>query len=185
MQELEALQKALEPLQNLILRLAKVGATAKDDQLTEVNLCLVDARKTDAEMRARLFVLQVARKYDLATAHKMSRRKAGEYDDPDLAKVLEENEKREDKLKRERERAKSQSPATKRARFSAGNNLYQRSSSMGFQNQTSPLAAAYPGARPAGYGGFSRKSVFQTREPKVCHSCGQQGHFIKHCPNKK
>ena len=84
------MQKALEPLQNMILRLAKVGATAKDEQLTEVNLCLADARKTDAEMRARLFVLQVARKYDLATAHKMSRRKAGEFDDPDLAKVLEE-----------------------------------------------------------------------------------------------
>lgn len=179
------MQKALEPLQNMILRLAKVGATAKDEQLTEVNLCLADARKTDAEMRARLFVLQVARKYDLATAHKMSRRKAGEFDDPDLAKVLEENEKRDDKLKRDRERAKSQSPAAKRGRASAGNGMFQRSSSMGFQNMASPLAAVYPGARPAGYGGFSRKSVFQTRDPKGCHSCGQQGHFIKHCPNKK
>ena len=179
------MQKALEPLQNLILRLAKVAAKATDEQLTEVNICLTDARKTDGEMRARLFVLQVARKYDLATAHKMSRRKAGEYDDPDLAKVLEENEKREDKLKRDRERAKSQSPATKRGRFGPGNNMFQRSSSVGFQHQSSPLAAAYPGARPAGYGGFSRKSVFQTREPKGCNSCGQIGHFIKHCPNKK
>ena len=184
-QELESLQKALEPLQNLILRLDKVAAKAKDEQLTEVNICLTDARKTDEEMRARLFVLQVARKYDLATAHKMSRRKAGEYDDPDLAKVLEENEKREDKLKRDRERAKSQSPATKRSRFGPGNNMFQRSPSVGFQTQTSPLAAVYPGARPAGYGGFSRKSTFQTREPKGCHSCGQIGHFIKHCPNKK
>ena len=59
------MQKALEPLQNLILRLAKVAAKATDEQLTEVNICLTDARKTDGEMRARLFVLQVARKYIL------------------------------------------------------------------------------------------------------------------------
>ena len=68
-------------------------STAKDQDLIKIELCLVDARKTEAEMRARLFVLQVAKKYDLATAHKMMRRKTGEYDDPDLAKVLEENDK--------------------------------------------------------------------------------------------
>ena len=115
-----------------------------------------DAHKTEAGMRARLFVLQVARKYDLATAHKMSRCKAGKYDDSDLAKVLEENEKRDEKLKRERERAKSQSPAAKRGRFPHSNTLFQRSSSMGFQAQSSPLAGAYPSTRPPGYGGFSR-----------------------------
>jgi hypothetical protein len=60
-QELESLQKALEPTQNMIQRLVKMGATAKDDELEQINLCLLDARKTDAEMRARLFVLQVAK----------------------------------------------------------------------------------------------------------------------------
>ena len=57
-------------------------------------------------MRDRLFVLQVWRKYDQETADKLARRKAGEFLDPELAKVLEEREKKMDREKREREREK-------------------------------------------------------------------------------
>ena len=44
---------------------------------------------------------QVWRKYDQETADKFARRKAGEFLDPDLAKVLKEQEKRADRIKRE------------------------------------------------------------------------------------
>jgi hypothetical protein len=48
-----------------------------------------------------LMMPQVWRKYDQETADKFARRKAGEFLDPDLAKVLEEQEKRADRIKRE------------------------------------------------------------------------------------
>ena len=181
---MESLQKGIEPLQNSILRLAKLGSTANEQNLIEIDLCLVDARKTEAEMRARLFVLQVAKKYDLATAHKMTRRKAGEYNDPELAKVLEENDKRDEKLKRERERNKFQVPA-KRARYATGNASFQHNSSGSYHAQTAALAFPYTGSRPSGYGGYNKRGGLPNKEPKGCHTCGQIGHFFKHCPNKK
>jgi hypothetical protein len=54
-------------------------------------------------------VLQVWRKYDQETADKFARRKAGEFLDPDLAKVLEDQEKRTDRAKREQLKDKQMS----------------------------------------------------------------------------
>ena len=65
--------------------------------LGELNASFEELRKADKELRERLFVLQVARKFDWDAANKMARRKAGDYDDPELAKVLEEREKKEEK----------------------------------------------------------------------------------------
>ena len=67
---------------------------------------LAEFRKSDESMRDRLFVLQVWHTYDQETADKLARRKAGEFLDPELAKVLEEREKKMDREKREREREK-------------------------------------------------------------------------------
>ncbi|KZR95930.1 Uncharacterized protein APZ42_010011, partial [Daphnia magna] len=55
----------------------------------------------------RLFILTIWRKFDYATADKVARRKAGEYLDADLAKVLEERDKREIKRKREKDKDRS------------------------------------------------------------------------------
>jgi hypothetical protein len=54
-------------------------------------------------------VLQVWRKYDQETADKFARRKDGEFLDPDLAKVLEDQEKRTDRAKREQLKDKQMS----------------------------------------------------------------------------
>jgi hypothetical protein len=42
---------------------------------------------------SRFFVLQVWRKYDHQTLHKLAQKKAGEYQDPDLVKILLDREK--------------------------------------------------------------------------------------------
>jgi hypothetical protein len=44
----------------------------------------------------------VAKKYGWEDANKMARRKGGEYDDPELAEVLDEREKKEEMAKRDR-----------------------------------------------------------------------------------
>ena len=98
------MQATLQPLQDAILRLVKHAATVTDAApLAELTASLDEMRKADKELRDRLFVLQVAKKFDWETANKMARRKAGEYEDPELTKVLEEREKREEKAKRSRE----------------------------------------------------------------------------------
>ncbi|XP_045028545.1 uncharacterized protein LOC116931312 [Daphnia magna] len=82
---------------------------------------LAEFRKAHELMRQRLFILTIWRKFDYATADKVARRKAGEYLDPDLAKVLEEKDKREIKRERKKEKDRSRGQG-KRFR---GNHSYQ------------------------------------------------------------
>ena len=105
LQQLETIQKSIEPLQDGILRLSAIAAaTTNEASLRELDSSLEEFRKSEREMRERLFVIQVAKKYDWEAANKMARRKAGEYDDPELAKVLEEREKRDEREKKEKAR---------------------------------------------------------------------------------
>ena len=83
---MEALQKAIEPLQDAILKLAKLAAKLEGVPLQEANESLTDFRKSDKELRERLFVCQVAKSYGWEDANKMARRKAGDYEDPNLPK---------------------------------------------------------------------------------------------------
>ena len=111
MQQLETIQKTIEPLQDAILRLALLASTTTaENTLGELNNSLTELRKSDKELRDRLFVVQVAHRYDWVAANKVARRKAGEYDDPELTKVLEEREKKEEK-QNERERKKDLVPS--------------------------------------------------------------------------
>ena len=45
-------------------------------------------------------------KFDYQTANKLAQKKAGEYEDPDLAKVLEDREKAKEREKRDEKRAR-------------------------------------------------------------------------------
>ena len=57
---------------------------------------LTEIKKGDDLMHNRLFILQVRREYGEEVADKLSRTKAGEFLDPDLNKILQE----ENKMKR-------------------------------------------------------------------------------------
>ena len=124
LQSMETVQKVLEPQQDAILRMAKLEAVLNEGNKTEAAAVLLDMRLVDKTLRERLFILQVWKKFDYETAHKVSRKKAGDYADPELSKVLEEREKREEKQKRdrERERAHSSTPYNnKRGRYEGNN----------------------------------------------------------------
>ncbi len=85
---MEATQKALLPIQNGIIAFVKLTATLKDDNTKNAaNATLEEFRNGDEALRDRLFVLQVWRRYDHETAERMARMKAGEFEDPELAKV--------------------------------------------------------------------------------------------------
>ena len=141
--------------------------------------CLESYRKAEELLRNRLYILHIWRKFDYETASKLHKKKNGEYNDPDLEKILEDREKREEKSKRERERARSVTPnGPKRQRFMNSPN-YNRGGSFRSHSYDRPSGSGYRGgARPA----------FSQREPRPdlkCHICGEAGHFFKDCKNKK
>lgn len=104
-QQLEATQKVLLSVQNTILALVQLITKLHEANKTVAREVLKELQNADVSMRERLFILQVWRKYDQDTADKLSRRKAGEFLDPELAKVLEER-KKIDRKKRKGEREK-------------------------------------------------------------------------------
>ncbi len=157
------------PTQNGILEsvslIARMAAGAEKDL---ANAALGEFRKAHELMRGRLFILQVWRKYDNATADKVSRRKAGELLDPDLAKVIEENDKRDAKREREKDRA-----ATQAKRFK-GNPAV---------DSAAGPSGGHRGHSPRGRGGYSRGGRQSTpREERKCYVCGLPDHLARNCP---
>jgi hypothetical protein len=189
LQQVEAIQKVIEPQQDAILGLAKLAAKLDGSNLAEANLSLEGFRKSDKELPNRLFVLQVWRKYDYQTSQKLAQKKAGEFEDPDLAKILDDREKAKEKEKREAQRARSANTSTfKRARLAGP--TYARGT--GAQSN-SPLAATY-GQYKHGGGGYNSRGGARggagnsSRIPKgdkKCFLCGEDGHFFKDWPSKK
>lgn len=183
LQQLEAAQKALLPLQDSILALAKLTATlAADAGKPEAEDILKNMRKADESIRDRLFILQVWRKYDHETAERLARTKAGEFLDPDLAKVLEERQKRLDKEKRAKEREKEKTTSgTRRWRGGAAN----YSEPQHYQQSSGHFSGR------GGYGGGGRggggpaRGLKRPSEQNTCHICGASDHFLKQCPNRK
>jgi hypothetical protein len=142
---LEATQKALLPLQNgIIASVTLISTLAAGATKREAENILVELRKSEESMRDRLFVLQVWRKYDQETADKLARRKAGEYLDPELAKVLEEREKKMDREKRERERD--------REKFGNRSKRYRSDSS--YRGDSRPSTSDHGTYHTGGRGGF-------------------------------
>ena len=182
----------MEPLQDSILALATLAtlaATANGEGLASMTEVLAGMRASDTHLRARLFVLQVARTYSWEHAHKMSRRKAGEYEDPDLAKVLEEMDKKEEKSKRESEKDRRKAAeGAKRGRFSGPQ--FNRGA-QNYGGYRSPLATSYTGGRSQGASNsYGYRSAGGTRprqadEDKKCNNCQEKGHFWRACPSRK
>ena len=108
----------MEPQQDAILSLAKRASELEGGQLAAANSSLEGFRKSDKELRNRPFILHVWRKFDYQTANKLAQKKAGEYEDPDLAKVLEDREKAKEKEKRDEKRAREAREAQKTKPFS-------------------------------------------------------------------
>ena len=176
---MESIQRAIEPLQDAILKLAPLAALLEGDQRKNVEDSLEDFRKSEAELRNRLFICQVAKSFGWEDANKMARRKAGEFDDPELAKVLEEREKKNEKAKRDKAKAEAER-GTKR-KFQHGNSNFRNNNS-GTQNN-SPLANLYTAtASSSRYQG-----VYNQRPPPKdikCFIC-EGGHYVKFCPQRK
>jgi hypothetical protein len=121
----------------------------------------------------------------------MARRKAGEYDDPELAKVLEEREKRDEREKKEKARLATSMKAKRGGRFFGGAGaLPYRGGFHGYGSGPAVMSSHYS----QDFGATRRGSAFATgpnsgfrrrREDEKCHTCNQTGHFWKFCPNKK
>ena len=185
---MDTIKKTIEPLQDAILRLANLASTTTAaNALTELNSSLGELRKADKELRERLFVVQVAHRYDWDAANKVARRKAGEYDDPELTKVIEEREKKEEKAKRGREKERSR-PFTpshaKRGRYySEGPIPYNpRGNDQPFFQRRS---SGYGHSSVSGFGQSTSSGYRQQREEQKCNNCHQKGLFWKECPSKK
>ena len=189
---MEAIQRAIEPQQNAILSLSKLAAKLEGPNLAEANSSLENFRKSDKELRDRLYVLQVWRKYDYQMAHKLQMKKAGEYEDPALVKLIEEREKAKEKDRREAQRSRE---AQKSRQFAPNPNFKRArtagpSFSRGASGQSSsPLATTYGQYKQQGYGGHSgrggAKAGGTSKADKNCFICGEPGHFFNECPNKK
>ena len=191
---METVQKVLEPTQDAILNLVKLTAKLTGEDQNAANVILGEMRQSEKVLRDRLFVLQVWRKYDYETANKMARKKAGEYDDPDLAKVLEEKQKKEDKAKAEREKMKLMPTANRFKRTRPFSLPYGRAGPPAFgggywpnTNQTRSFSGGYGGSGGFGgpnFRGRGRPNADQRGDDK-CHNCGEKGHYYRECPNKK
>jgi uncharacterized membrane protein YgcG len=157
--------------------------TAGEDR-TASGAALDDFRKAEEVLRDRLFVLLVWRRYDQETAGKMARRKAGEFEDPELAKVLEEREKRLDKERRDKEKEKHKSSHPPK-RFKGGAQPYYEE-----YNQSGGYSSGGRGGHGSGggyfRGGGNRGGKASGPGPeKKCHLCGEPGHFFKRCPKQQ
>ena len=113
-------------------------------------------------------MLQVWCKYDQETADKFARRKAGEFLDPDSAKVLEDQQLKDKQMSR-----------SQLKRFRGGGSYYEGYGwkSPDFGGQQYAERGGY-GSRGRGGGTRGRK---QPRPDNKCHKCGSTEHFFKNC----
>jgi hypothetical protein len=154
-----------------------IEGAAKDSAIA----ALTEIKKTDDLMRKRLFILQVQREYGEQVADKLSRTKAGEFLDPDLNKILEEENKlkRKVQLELEKEKEKLRIKA-KRTKFNSRPSDYGAGPSN---------AGGYQGAT-RGRGGYSRgggtkHTPTTPPEPKRCYICQSTQHLARNCTSAK
>ena len=107
---METIQKLWELQQDSILAMTKLAAKLEGERALEATAILKDMRQAEEVARNRMFVLQVWRKYNYKASNKLDRKKNGNFDDPDLAKVLEDREKKVEKDKRDADCSRSLTP---------------------------------------------------------------------------
>ncbi|EFX71043.1 hypothetical protein DAPPUDRAFT_112153 [Daphnia pulex] len=109
--------------------------------------------------------------------------KAGEFRDPEMAKILEEREKRHDRDRREREKERERSNRSRR--FRGGTAHYSDYPSRSFDSGAyqTPGCSGF-GSEYGGRGGNVRGGRRPGSDNK-CHLCGEPGHFFKQCPQKE
>ena len=194
---MEAIQKALIPAQNGIIAMTKSVASMETGPVKTAAIAILDDfKKSEEALRDRLFVLQVWRRYDYDTSNEMARMKAGEFEDPHLAKTLEKREKRMDREKRERERDKTRhQQQPKRSRGGAPHYGYPGGvPHYGYAAHYGYAGSYDNGQQPHGRGGYAQRGrgghsqVKISKKPSAintCHTCGGTDHFYKQCTVKK
>lgn len=180
-QQLEALEKIMLPTQTGILASLKLIATMREGaDKTAAKDAIAEFRKAHEVMRKRLFILTIWRKFDYTTADKVARRKAGEYLDADLAKVLEEKDRTEAKREREKEKDRSHGQGK---RFK-GNQSHQVEFGAGSTNTRGYQGRSGLSWRGGRGGPFRGKSEVPTTDRR-CYVCQSLEHFARNCPNRK
>lgn len=165
-----------------ILAAGRAIAKMEAGQRQEAEAALAYFRKTDQLLRERLFILQVWRKHGEVIARQLASMKAGELLDPDLAKLLKDKLKSEQKIQRDlaKDRVASQQQAKRfKPYHGAGTSGYNR----GSQNR---------GGHSRGGRGYARGGSSNGRgaepEPgsvpkeRSCYLCHSTEHFIRNCP---
>ena len=106
LQQLELLKTAMPRVQDAIITLINVAAKNPEGEgvAAGIGLTLEELKATDKSFREKLLVLQMAKEKGWKAAEKLQRRLNGEYENPHVAKVMEEEEKLKEKEKKEREK---------------------------------------------------------------------------------
>ena len=105
-QQLELLKTAMPRVQDSIITLINLASKNPEGEgvAAGINLALDELKATDKSFREKLLVLQMAKEKGWKAAEKLQRRLNGEYENPHVAKVMEEEEKLKEKEKKEREK---------------------------------------------------------------------------------
>ena len=185
-------QEALVSTQDSTLGLMAMAALNPPEAvLALVNAGLERNRVLDKSLREKLLVLLMAKEISWLAADHLERRMRGEYLNPHVAKVLEEESKlKEKKDKKAKEKSASTASSAKGKRSQPYSRLPMRQpmavggyGSQYYPQQPVPFyqpmyqggANAYPGPQP-----YTRS----TQPDKVCFRCGQKGHLIRDCTEK-
>ena len=169
----------LNSQEGIIVSNRLVAAMEAGIQKEAAILALAEFKKNDLLMRNRLFILQVQKQYGEEVADKLSRTKAGEFLDPDLNKIFEEENKMKRRLQLELEKERERSRITaKRAK------VYPPRAK---ESDDGPSkTGGYHGAS-GGRGGYSRGGGTKNipTEPRRCYVCKSTEHLARNCTDDK
>ena len=161
----------LNSQEGIIVSNRLVAAMEAGIQKEAAILALAEFKKNDLLMRNRLFILQVQKQYGEEVADKLSRTKAGEFLDPNLNKIFEEENKMKRRLQLELEKERERSRITaKRAK------VYPPRAK---ESDDGPSkTGGYHGAS-GGRGGYSRGGGTKNipTEPRRCYVCKSTEHL--------